>query len=369
MRDLIYISYCHANTLKRKLVDDLYMQLNPLVRKKGLALWKRDDIAPGASDAAAQIDTARKNCRVAVVILSADYLASEDHLQELEALVAAAIQNEIKLLWQQFNDCHYNTTPLGDIEPVLRDVKLEGQNKKNLGGYLYTISKAIDQAWEDWAPLSQELGGLANSQDSCRQLEQLADQYARLSSREVVPCLSKAADHLYGHEGLKNKYPNLVGVLSWKTLITYFKDSASLDAALVEEFARQLSARLEDSESNRQVTYLALVLKPSGQLEQGRAYFEWTAYCRMPADEDFKVLPKQELREERGLLCFDPASNEMASASDVLTKLVQWAQMNSSEPLFEIYAPYQLVNEDWAQLQVVDEMDSSTPFQTYHYLS
>ena len=368
MRDLIYISYCHTNTLK-ELVGELYKQLKPLVVKnKRLALWKRDDIAPGASDAAAQIDTARKNCIVAVVIVSADYLASEDHLQELEALAAAAIQKEIVLLWQQYNDCHYDTTPLGDIEPVLRDIKLEGQNKKNLIGYLYRISKVIDQAWQDSTSLSQGLGGLANSQGSYRQLEHLADQYAHLTGKEVVQYLSKAADHLYGHEGLKNKYPNLAGSLTWDTLKTYFREGASLDEALVEEFAKKLSAHIEDSEPSSQITYLALVLKPSGQLDQGRACFEWSAYCRSPADEDFKVLPQQELGEERGLLCFEPASNEIASASDVLTKLVQWAQINSIEPLFEIYTPYQLVNEDWALLQVVDEMYSSTPFQTYHYL-
>jgi len=368
MKNLIYISHYHTNTSTRKIVSDLYKILNPLVKKKGLALWKRDDIAPGASDAAAQIDTARKNCKVAVVIASADYLASDDHLQDLEYLAAAAIQKEIVLLWQQYNDCHYDITPLGGIEPVLRDVKLEGQNKKNLNAHLFAISIAIDQAWQDLTPLSQGLGVLVNSQDSYRQLEQLADQYAHLSGKEVVQYLSKAADHLYGHNGLKNKYPNLTGVLSWDTLKAYFRDGASLDAGLVEEFANQMSTQADDGEPDSQVTYLALVLKPSGQLEHGRTYFEWSAYCRSPADADFKFLPQQELGEERGQLCFEPANNEIASASDVLTKLVQWAQMNSSEPLFEIYAPYQLVNEDWDQLQVVDEMESSTPFQTYHYL-
>ena len=368
MRNLIYISYCTTNSLMRKLVNDLYVHLDPLVKKKGLALWSRDDIAPSAADAPAQIDTARKNCRVAFVIVSADYLSSDEHIQELEALAAAAFQKDIILLWQQYNDCHYNTTPLRNIKPLLRDVKLELQNKKNLGGHLFAISKAIDQAWQDWAPFSESLGGLANSQALYRQLEQLAHQYAHFSGKEVVQCLSKAAVHLYGHDGLKNKYPNLAAVLTWDTLKIYFRDGASLDAAFVEEFAKQLNAQADVGEPSRQVTYLALVLKPSGQLEQGRAYFEWTAYCLLPADTDFQHLSQQELGEVRGLLCFEPTNNEVATARDVLTKLVQWAQMNSTEPLFEIYAPYQLIHEDWAQLQVVDEMDSIAPFQTYHYL-
>jgi hypothetical protein len=368
MRDLIYISYYHTNQSERRLVNYLYTHLKPLEKQNSLTLWSRDNIKPGSSDESAQIYTARKNCRVAVVIVSADYLASPDYLQELEALAAAAIQKEILLLWQQYNDCHYNTTPLGDIKPILRDIKLEGQNKTNLNNHLYSISDVINQAWQNWAPVSEGLEGLANTQTPYQQLEQLAIEYTHLSSKEVVQYLSKAADHLYGHDGLKNKYPNLAGVLTWDTLKTYFRDGASLDAALVEEFAKQLSAQADDGEPSSQVTYLALVLKPSGQLEQGRAYFEWSAYCRSPADEDFKVLPQQELGEERGLLCFEPTNNEIASASDVLTKLVEWAQKNSSKPLFEIYAPYQLVNEDWDQLQVVDEMESSTPFQTYHYL-
>jgi internalin A len=69
----IFISYSHVD---RDWLKRLRTHLAPFVRGENLDLWDDTRIAPG-SDWAAEIDQAIDKARVAVLLVSPDFLASE----------------------------------------------------------------------------------------------------------------------------------------------------------------------------------------------------------------------------------------------------------------------------------------------------
>jgi internalin A len=115
MRDQVFISYCHDD---RKLMDQLLTHLRPYVRNGTVTAWSDQQIGAG-SRWFAEIQTALAKARVAVLLVSPDFLASDFiHTHELGPLLKAAEAGGVKILWVPLRPSAYKTTSLESYQTV-----------------------------------------------------------------------------------------------------------------------------------------------------------------------------------------------------------------------------------------------------------
>jgi TIR domain len=112
-RDKVFISYSHKD---RDWLDKLQIVLKPLIRKGTISIW--DDTQVQAGDQwRNQIAEALGNARVAVLLVSPDFLASDfiaDH--ELPPLLRGAQDGGLRILWVLIRDCLFSETEIADYQ-------------------------------------------------------------------------------------------------------------------------------------------------------------------------------------------------------------------------------------------------------------
>jgi WD40 repeat protein len=109
VRDQVFISYSHKD---KKWRDDLDTNLKPYLRGGSIVPWSDQKIAPG-SEWFKEIQSALTNSKVAVLLVSPDFLASDFiHEHELGPLLKEAEQGGLKILWVPVRDSAYKETPL-----------------------------------------------------------------------------------------------------------------------------------------------------------------------------------------------------------------------------------------------------------------
>ncbi len=107
--------------------------LKPLIREERIAAWCDREIKPG-DRWSEEIDQALGSARVAVLLVSRDFLASDFIMKhELPHLLEAAESRGVKLLWVLLIACAFDRTPLVKLQaaynPARPLVKLQRANR------------------------------------------------------------------------------------------------------------------------------------------------------------------------------------------------------------------------------------------------
>jgi internalin A len=142
-RDQVFISYSHKD---RKWRNDLDTHLKPYLRD-GSIVSSDQEIAPG-SEWFKEIQSALANSKVAVLLVSPDFLASDFiHQHELGPLLKEAEQGGVKILWVPVRESAYKQTPLKNYQAVLDPGKpLAGMTRAKRDQAWVRICEEIERA-------------------------------------------------------------------------------------------------------------------------------------------------------------------------------------------------------------------------------
>jgi hypothetical protein len=137
----VFVSYSHQD---KKWLERLQVHLKPLVRAGDIDLWDDTRIQPG-TDWKAEIDRALVSARVAVLLVSADFLASDFvQDQELPVLLEAAEQRGTRILPVIVSHSLFTDSPLGRFQAInAPDKPLEQLSKAGRDKALSDLVRAI----------------------------------------------------------------------------------------------------------------------------------------------------------------------------------------------------------------------------------
>ena len=143
----VFISYSHAD---RDWLERLQRMMAPLLRGSGqeLRLWDDSQIEPGAKWREA-IETALAQARVALLLVSDHFLASEFVMgEEVPKLLAAAEAEGVRVLWVSLTSCLVEETEIHQYQAVLPpsrplDKMAEAEVKEALKTIGLEIRKAL----------------------------------------------------------------------------------------------------------------------------------------------------------------------------------------------------------------------------------
>ena len=112
-RNQVFISYSHRDS---EWLIKLQTMLAPLVRNRKLSIWSDQELEPGARWKET-IDEALASARVAVLLVSPDFLASDFIVQhELTPLLNKAQRRGVKIFWIAISDSLYKSTEIAHYQ-------------------------------------------------------------------------------------------------------------------------------------------------------------------------------------------------------------------------------------------------------------
>lgn len=112
-RSQVFISYSRKD---KRYLDELHTQLSLYVRSGYINYWDDTKIRPGAHWRE-ELDQALNSARIAVLLVSSNFLASDFILDyELPPLLAAEKRRETKIISVILNPCAYKLSELTDIQ-------------------------------------------------------------------------------------------------------------------------------------------------------------------------------------------------------------------------------------------------------------
>jgi formylglycine-generating enzyme required for sulfatase activity len=185
-RDQLFISYSHVD---REWVERLQTMIRPLVRSHGLRLWDDSQIQPG-DKWREEIETALAAAKVALLLVSSDFLASEFVTNsELPQLLTAAEEEGLRILWVPLRPSLVRVTPIDAYQALLDPGRpLARMDPVEQDEALVKIALAIEKAL---APLQDSPPAAAKTQgDSAGRPRQAA---APRSGSSVLPGADRQA--------------------------------------------------------------------------------------------------------------------------------------------------------------------------------
>lgn len=142
-RDKVFVSYSHKD---KKFLAELLAHLKPLERAGRVSAWSDKQIQIG-SQWLNEIQTALGSARVAVLLVTKDFLASDFiHDHELSPLLKKAETGGVAIQWVLLRDCNWKKTPLKDYQAAFSTVKPLAEMKAERDSAWVAICDAIETA-------------------------------------------------------------------------------------------------------------------------------------------------------------------------------------------------------------------------------
>jgi TIR domain-containing protein len=146
VRDKVFVSYSRDD---KKWLDLLLQTLSPLIRVKPNAIWW-DGMIKAGQEWREEIQGGLSSAKVAVLLVSPGFLASEFILnEELPSILNAAKNEGVAILWSLVRNCWYERTPLHRFQavPYQQTHTMRAWNtlsEPELEDLLVTVGKEID---------------------------------------------------------------------------------------------------------------------------------------------------------------------------------------------------------------------------------
>jgi hypothetical protein len=146
-RENIFISYCREDS---RWLEKLREMLAPLLRKEQLKTWDDSDIKAGTRWYE-EIKRAIASSKVAVLLVSAHFLASKFIMEDELPLLNAARNDGLIILWVAVSHCMYRYTDLAAEQALNTDPAkpLDSLTPTKLNKELERICKRIEEAMKN----------------------------------------------------------------------------------------------------------------------------------------------------------------------------------------------------------------------------
>ena len=154
MRNEVFISYAHED---KEWLARLQTVMRPLIRNQTVSVWDDTRIETGQKWNE-QIQAALDRARVAVLLVSPGFLASEYISgEELPAFLKAATGEGLRILWVPVRSCMFDETDLKDYQATHDPARpLADMSQAEVDRALVVIGKAIKKAMEpEVAPVAK----------------------------------------------------------------------------------------------------------------------------------------------------------------------------------------------------------------------
>jgi TIR domain len=148
-RNHVFISYSHQD---KEWFDLLLKMLSPLERNQTIEVWWDGRITPG-QEWLAEIREALNSARIAVLLVSPDFLASQFILnEELPTILDRAKSGGVILFWCLVKNCLWRETPLVGYQAAHNPTKVWNRlSQGDLFALLEEVGNKIKEAFEQSA--------------------------------------------------------------------------------------------------------------------------------------------------------------------------------------------------------------------------